>query len=87
MPICKNASPLTFEPTLSHFDNSYPHSASAPYSGIYHCTNCGYEIAVSIGKPLAPSAVQDPQHQAFSCVPNLSRWVLVAEAITDPKWL
>ena len=49
-----------------------------PFSGIYRCEGCGFEIAAIRGHPLPPD---DHKGHALSCGPI--RWRLVAQAANE----
>lgn len=50
----------------------------APYSGIYKCTNCGFEIATAVDAAL-PNVADDFRHQKWNCSGmGLNQWQLVA---------
>jgi hypothetical protein len=74
MAIYKNPSVLTKSEDVA-FDAIHAPGGAAPFSGIYKCEGCGYEVASNHGQPLPPQ--NHHQHPA-----NLGaiRWRLVVFA-------
>jgi len=63
------------------FDQTYPPGARTPYSGIYRCEVCGFEVVSTEGHPLPPehSCVQ---HSAqWQCRHGIVRWRLVTAPV------
>ncbi len=68
---------------LAHpnFNSSCQAGIRAPFSGIYRCTDCGYEIAAST-EAMLPMAHDDPRHdrEEWNCSGQI-KWQPVAFAI------
>ena len=80
MPNYKNAN-LFFQRNDTDFDLIYNPGTRTPWSGIYKCASCGYEIVSIQGAPLPPTMVC-PQHSPrWQCNHGPVRWQLVAAAI------
>jgi hypothetical protein len=69
---------------LIHFNHApLPQGQRAPYSGIYRCVNCGYEIACAADNNL-PVWSNDPRHEQWNCSSGgLVKWQVVALATSE----
>lgn len=57
------------------FDKIHQPGFKAPYSGIYRCAGCGFEVASNEGQPLPPQ-----NHHQHKQGQGLIRWNLVVFA-------
>lgn len=81
MPFVKPGTELPID--MMHFDSQAPPGIHAPYSGIYKCTNCGYEVASAVDFNL-PQRDGDRRHEMWTCSGPF-KWQLVALAIQLPE--
>lgn len=59
------------------FDATHNPGVSAPYAGIYRCTNCGDEIAIAGGHTLPPQ-----NHRQHSPSGGDIRWQLIVHSVS-----
>lgn len=81
MPNYKNAAFFNALPNDPNFDLAYTPGYITPYSGIYRCVSCGYEVVSTHGHPLPPTLVCTNHSTAWRCNHGPVRWQLVAAAI------
>jgi hypothetical protein len=80
MPIYKDSN--MFQQNNSNaFDQLYSPGARAPYSGIYRCTACGFEVDSTEGHPLPPARICTQHSAVWKCGHGVIQWRLVAAAI------
>lgn len=60
MALYKNGAVLT-KSDSAEFDKTHKPGNSAPFSGIYRCQTCGYEVASNEGQPLPPQHLKPHQ--------------------------
>jgi hypothetical protein len=63
------------------FDKIHKPGETAPHSGIYRCTSCGFEVSSTEGKPLPPTKICTDHGVGWRCNHGEVRWRLVAAAI------
>lgn len=78
MALYQNGNELTHE-IAAKFDAVYTPGTSAPYSGIYICTNCRDEAACNHGDPLPPQ-----NHRQHSTAKGAIRWQLLVQTQRGP---
>jgi predicted RNA binding protein YcfA (HicA-like mRNA interferase family) len=81
MPNYKNPGFFNQRPTDGNFDIIYHPGAIAPWSGIYRCTSCGFEVVSTQGFPLPPTVVCTNHSSRWRCNHGPVRWQLAAAAI------
>lgn len=74
MALFKHANELTHS-TDAEFDREHSPGEKAPYSGIFRCKGCGFEVAANQGQPLPPQ-----NHHQHSTAQGSIRWRLVVFA-------
>lgn len=57
------------------FDTTYKPGTAAPYSGIYRCCGCAYEVASNATQPLPPQ-----NHHQHPPAAGEIRWQLIVYA-------
>jgi hypothetical protein len=63
------------------FDNIYTPGTRAPYSGIYRCVECGFEVVSTEGHPLPPEHSCSQHSVQWRCRHGVVRWQLVSAPI------
>lgn len=63
------------------FDAIYPPGASAPYSGIYKCVTCGFEVTCEEGRTFPPENSCAKHHAKWKCEHGEVKWQLAAYTI------
>jgi hypothetical protein len=81
MPNYKDGGFFNHRPNDSNFDKIHEPGQPTPFSGIYRCVSCGFEIASIHPHPL-PLTKICPNHAAnWKCQHGPVRWQLVAAAM------
>ena len=68
--------------SYTRFDLVHSPTNPAPFSGIYHCTVCKYEIACPAGRALPPTT--DAGHKQWGCYDDsgtMVKWQLIVETL------
>jgi hypothetical protein len=81
MPNYKNPAVFNQLPNDMNFDLICKPGQPTPYSGIYRCTSCGFEIVSTKAHPLPPTEICPNHSQGWRCAHGPVRWQLVAAAI------
>lgn len=63
------------------FDHIYAPGTKTPYSGIYRCTVCGFEVVSTEGHPLPPEHSCSQHSPRWTCRHGAVRWQLVTAPI------
>jgi len=81
MPNYKNPNVFNQRPDDGNFDLIYKPGQPTPFSGIYRCTSCGFEVVSTYGHALPPTEICPTHSPRWRCNHGLVRWQLVAAAI------
>ena len=63
------------------FDKLHHSGASVPYSGIYRCATCGFEITCEEGRIFPPEKSCAKHHAKWKCAQGEVNWQLAAFTI------
>lgn len=85
MPNYKNGAVFNQLPNDTNFDQIHMPGQLTPFSGIYRCTNCGFEAVSTKGNPLPTEMFCNLHHQQWRASSGWVRWQLVAAAIHVSK--
>lgn len=85
MPNYKNGDVFFQRPSDTNFDTIYRPGQLTPFSGIYRCTSCGFEIVSTATHPLPPTETCLNHSTRWMCQHGPVRWQLVAAAIHVSK--
>jgi len=81
MPNYKDPTVFGHRPTDPNFDKICEPGQATPFSGIYQCTSCTFEVVSTQGHPLPPTKTCTAHSTSWKCKHGLVRWRLVAAAI------
>ena len=81
MPNYKNGVFFNERPNDKNFEVVYTPGQVTPWSGIYRCASCGFEIVSTQGHPLPPTVTCPNHSPRWRCNHGPVRWQLVAAAI------
>jgi len=81
MPNYKDASVFSLRTNDKNFDAIHRPGQPTPYSGIYKCISCGFEVASTKNHPLPPTEICTSHANDWKCNHGVVRWKLVAAAI------
>jgi hypothetical protein len=81
MPNYKDPSVFAQRPADGNFDKIHEPGQPTPFSGIYRCTACNFEIVSTRGHPLPPTKTCLGHSHNWKCKHGFIRWQLVAAAI------
>lgn len=81
MPNYKNGNVFGHLPNDGNFDTIHKPGQPTPWSGIYRCTSCGYEVVSTKGHPLPPTETCPTHSAKWKCNHGPVRWQLVASAV------
>lgn len=85
MPNYKNLAFFSQLPTDTNFDKIHKPGEPTPYSGIYRCISCGFEVVSTQDHPLPPTETCPNHSQGWKCQHGVVRWQLVAAAVHVSK--
>lgn len=81
MPNYKDGSVFGHLPNDTNFDTIHWPGQITPFSGIYKCVNCGFEIVSEYSKPFPPHASCVQHSPKWPIAYGQVRWRLVAAAV------
>jgi hypothetical protein len=81
MPSFLNAGHFNQRTDDSNFIKTHEPGSITPFSGIYRCVSCGFEVVSTKGHPLPPTKICPNHSASWKCDHGPVRWQLVAAAI------
>lgn len=80
MPYFKNKDVFKHDVSAA-FDYVYSPGTKTPHSGVYRCTNCGFEAVSTAGHPLPPEHSCGEHSVNWRCRHGVVQWQLVSAPI------